>query len=92
MNGEGPGPRLIDENYLNSLRNPIGFRLTKIRKLWTTEATVGAVDDTEREFFFEKQIRFSLLKHVVDFSCARAPRDGVCDSQNADPVLLLAGL
>lgn len=49
------------------------------------------VDNRERELFFGEQIRSPLLKCTFDFDCAKAPRNGACDSHKADHVLMLDG-
>lgn len=51
-----------------------------------------AVVDSSREFFIKGQIRSLLLRHIVNFDCPEAPRDGVCGSHEADTVLALVGL
>lgn len=69
-----------------------GSQLTKTRKPLNTRARMATVGNSERSFFFEKQMRFPLLKLIVDFDFAEAPREKVWDSHKADTVLLPLGL
>lgn len=50
---------------------------------------MSTVDSSESEYYLEEQIRSLLLKHILDFPCAEAFKNGVWDGHKADNVLLL---
>lgn len=49
---------------------------------------MATVDNSEREFLFEAQVRSPLFEHFVDFDCAEALTDEVSDSHEASAVLV----
>lgn len=55
-----------------------------------TGSTVGTVDNSECELFFEANIGSRLLKNIFGLYCAIPPRDEVLESLKTDTVLTLA--
>lgn len=51
---------------------------------------MAAVDDRKRGLLLREQVCSLLLKHIVDFDCAEALRERVCDGCKIDtrPVLV----
>lgn len=76
MIGKGVGVRCFGKSQLNGLKRPLGSLLIRVYKLFNTGATAAMLDDTQPKFLSEKQMRPSLLQHVVKFDRAEAPSDG----------------
>lgn len=72
--------------------SPVGYRLTTIRRILSTEETVATVDGREHEFYFTEKVCCPLRRHIFDFGCAEAPKDVVCHNHKANIVLLLVGI
>lgn len=53
---------------------------------------MAPVDNSQRELSFLGPRMFFLVKHIASFDCAEVPRGEICDSQKADPVLVLVEL